>query len=507
MKKAATLRFRSLSLIATGIVCSVASLFTFAWGWDRVGSMPALATALLVGGVSFAIGSLLLFAIGWDARNALLGSGSISGSLIKPSLSFEVLDDIEVTLTSQDRQTIRTTRPASNDTFSINDVGDGVWHLQVTSSWYQVFRKEIRISRREIVDVGGVELKFSVNKVWNRQILASPILEWLVPHEPIISQIMDYGCDSKGREWAVGFTTKDHQNKRSILVKENDGEWQDRVIPQFASAERGTFVRALVNGTVVIGSLGSGAVFSKDGVVLRSFRLPGEIDAVTDLVQLPDGSLLAGGWVWNQGNAMIACVLKFSDVDGDGRITHTVSDGHVKEIFVTASGRVVLGTSAKNPRILFSDDYGETWSGAQTKPEISKTEYGGMGWLNGFFETRHNTILACLNTFNSGKVLLSENGGVSWEFVEMVDELGQISGFAANEECCLCFAGGAGLTKPSIVFTSLNFGRGWKEFMQLSLLSYSSGFTRHGSLISVFGSNGISTADARDLTPTRFRKA
>lgn len=490
---------KALALIAVGIGCSIASLFTFALGWDRTSEEPGFATVLLGSGVLFAVASLVLFAIGWDARNNLLRAGAVSGHLIKPPLHFDVCNDIVATLRSQDNQVQMPAQLSTDGAFVVSGVRDGVWRLQVSSSWYQLYEKDVRLSQRERVNLGDIQLRFAINKVWTRELISQTVRNSLARSEPLIGQIMDYCRDTQNREWAVGFVSKDFQNRRSILVK-SQGEWVDRVVPQFSNAERGTVVRSLKDGSIIVGSLGAGAVSSADGVVWRSMQLPEEMDSVTALLQLPDETLLAGAWVWRRGAPTTSHVVKFKTASDVGQSAFTLNSSHITELFATSSGRILMGLWEKEPTILYSDDYGTTWTKTRMPSQLRGSVTSGR-----FFEPKHNILLACLNSFAEGRAILSIDGGVSWNLAQGADALGPISGFAANEDCCLCFAGATTVIKPSMVLTSLDFGRSWKRFMDVTpRMSHSNGFSKHGTFVSLFGSNGIDTANVLDLTPKRF---
>jgi hypothetical protein len=476
------------ALLFSGVACAVGSLFS----------------ETLITSVPLVIASLFLFAWGWNKLSDIRSAAVLKGILEWPQLSFSVKRDPRVELVDQGGKVHEVTRAHQDGAFTFQIVPDGVWVVRASSEWMVPIEKRVEVHRRQKVDLGVLRLEFDLGRIWQSQTV------------PQISQIVDASIVSDGSIWAVGFHTSERsRNSRKIMCYKPGGSWKEVVIPHLAQGERACSIRELSRGRIMVGSLGAGAAISSDlGATWENVATPNGIDSVLGIVELPDGSLVVLGWEWCCGRPKRSVVLKYTDdATVEPRICLSLADVQFTSLTVTEPGRVILtGLSwSQAGGILISEDFGESW----VEPPIRDRSGGGSEPLFGVSTCCELSDIILAGTlcgrgdrFKSieyGEILSSRSGGLDWEKNGIGHKFGDIVGFCRVDEGTVVMMAMAGKVKGALMLLiSTDHGVSWTEFIELPVAGPTAKLREFGEKCVAHAMNKILIADKSELRPDRF---
>lgn len=416
-------------LLLLGVALSVVSLFVFASGWER------LSTVLLFVGAAAAAASLFAFAAGWDKLKSYRNSGQVYVKLRLPKLGYPLTFHPTVTLNNIDGSN-RTVVPGRTDRgYALVGVMPGEYSVSVEGYGLSTATKSATVLSGQRTDLGEVELEFAPDQFWRVESLPPIRVEYT-------RQIKRIGPGPDGSAWAVGFRThrRSCHNDYEVFRRKGTPEWREVVIPQFNKrAERAAAIRLFSDGIFLVGSFGAGTVVSRDGGSSWSaLDIPG-IGSISEAMELPDGTWLLAGWrLSSDHKRVLESIVKSSDKGASWYTTLELEDNRVSSLLLTSTGRLLAGTSSLRGTIsiLVSNDLGDTWE----KAEISKPKK--LRGISAIYELCNGDILAGNEDgthwkgdfYHGGQLLISRDGGISWESLVERSDWRAIKGIYENTD-------------------------------------------------------------------------
>lgn len=342
-------KLSGVALLLLGVASSVVSLFVFAAGWES-----SSVILLLVGAAAAAL-SLFTFAMGWDKLKTYRDSGRVQGRLLFPDLGYPLTFHPTIYLSNIDGSD-RTLVPNNVDgTFALVRVMPGEYLLSVEGYGLSTVTKPATALSGQSTNLGEIRLEFAPAQFWRTEELPRPPL-------PNSRHIMRIGPGPNGSVWAVGFCTdRNHHNEYEVFRRQGSPpEWRAVVIPQFNKrAERAAATRLFSDGTFLIGSFRAGAVISQDGgLSWEALDIP-EVDMVSEVVELADGTWLLVARRY---------LLKSFDKSLTWHLVAEMEE-EVSSVLQASTGRLLIGTRTIHgtTEILFSNDLGDTWEKAEIR--------------------------------------------------------------------------------------------------------------------------------------------
>lgn len=359
-----------------------------------------IAILWLASSVVMTIGSLFVFSVGWDKLKDYIESSKIEGRIQRPMLTGVSLEPriALIGLSSSEDILINIQKDGQ---FSQEEIPPGRYRLDISGKGIRKVQRELEIPKKKAIDLGSISIEIDSSAL-------------LLKEEHPSFRVATLGVGPDESLWAVGFKDNDYK----VFVKRAN-RWSEVLIPQFKGAIQVIAVNLFSNGVFLLGSVGNGAVISKDrGNSWEFLKFPIDVWGVSSAIELPDKSWLLVAMSGQRYVNSNGSLLKSSDQGKTWKEVFRTED-EIRSIRRLSSNRLVVGTASlfRSAAIHYSDDFGESWSTSDIK-KIAEPLRG----ITTFLELSNGTVLAgnqdgrnWKGDFLKGGVILnSTDGGLTW---------------------------------------------------------------------------------------------